>query len=116
MKNFSVKLIIVFAFIVSDIISGVIKAIANEGYNSTKMRQGLLHKMGELFCFLFCVLCDLTLPRLEIILPFSITSGITVYLVFMEIGSIIENVGLLNPDIGKYLTGIFEKLKDKHEK
>ena len=63
----------------------------------------------------FCVLCDLTLPRLDILLPFSITSGVTVYLVFMEIGSIIENVGLLNPEIGKYLTGIFEKLKDKHE-
>ena len=115
MKDYSVKLIIVFAFIVFDIISGLFKAFANEGYNSSKMRQGLTHKMGELFCFLFCVLCDLTLPRLDILLPFSITSGVTVYLVFMEIGSIIENVGLLNPEIGKYLTGIFEKIKEKHE-
>lgn len=114
MKDYSVKLIIILAFIVSDIISGLFKAFANEGYNSSIMRQGMLHKMSEIFCFLFCVMCDLALPRLNIILPFSIASGITVYLVFMEIGSIIENVGLLNPEIGKYLTGIFEKLKDKH--
>lgn len=114
MKDYSVKLIIILAFIVCDIISGLFKAFANEGYNSTIMRQGLLHKMGELLCFLFCVICDIALPRLEIILPFSIASGVTVYLVFMEIGSIIENVGLLNPELGKYLTGIFEKLKDKH--
>lgn len=115
MKTYSVKLIIILAFIVSDIVSGLLKAFANEGYNSTRMRQGLLHKMGELLCFLFCVLCDLTLPRLDIYLPFSIASGVTVYLVFMEIGSIIENVGLLNPELGKYLTGVFEKLKDNHD-
>ena len=115
MKDYSVKLIIILAFIVSDIISGLFKAFANEGYNSSIMRQGMLHKMSEIFCFLFCVMCDLALPCLNIILPFSIASGITVYLVFMEIGSIIENVGLLNPEIGKYLTGIFEKLKDKHD-
>lgn len=115
MYDYSIKLIIILAFVVSDIISGLLKAFANEGYNSTKMRQGLLHKMGELLCFLFCVLCDLTLPRLDICLPFSIASGVTVYLVFMEIGSIVENVGLLNPELGKYLTGIFEKLKEKHD-
>ena len=112
MKDYTVKLIIILAFIVSDIVSGLFKAFANEGYNSTVMRQGLLHKMGEIFCFLFCVLCDFTLPRLNIQLPFSIATGVTVYLVFMEIGSIIENIGLLNPEIGKYLTGIFEKLKN----
>ena len=114
MKDYTVKLIIVLAFIVSDIISGLLKAFANEGYNSSVMRQGMLHKMSEIFCFLFCVLCDLTLPRLNIQLPFSIVTGITCYLVIMEIGSIIENIGLLNPEVGKYLTGIFEKLKDKN--
>lgn len=116
MKTYTIKLIIILAFIVCDIISGLFKAFANEGYNSTRMRQGLLHKMGELLCFLFCVLCDLTLPRLDIYLPFSIASGVTVYLVFMEIGSIVENVGLLNPELGKYLTGVFEKLKDNDNK
>lgn len=110
-KDYTVKLIIILAFIVCDIISGLLKAFANEGYNSSKMRTGMIHKMSELFCFLFCVLCDFTLPRLNIMLPFSIATGITCYLVFMEVGSIIENIGLLNPDIGKYLTGIFEKLK-----
>ena len=114
MKEYSVKLIIILAFIVSDVISGMFKAFANEGYNSSIMRQGMLHKMSEIFCFLFCVICDLALPRLDIVLPFSIASGITVYLVFMEIGSIIENIGLLNPEIGKYLTGLFEKLKDRN--
>lgn len=116
MKTYSVKLIIILAFIVSDIISGLFKALANEGYNSSIMRQGMLHKMSEIFCFLFCVLCDLTLPRLDIILPFSIASGITVYLVLMEIGSIIENIGLLNPEIGKYLKNVFEKLKNDETK
>ena len=115
MRDYTVKLIILLAFIVSDVISGLFKAFGNEGYNSTKMRQGLIHKMSEIFCFLFCVLCDLTLPRLSITLPFSLATGITVYLVFMEIGSIIENIGLLNPEIGKYLTGIFEKLKNEDE-
>lgn len=112
MKDYTIKLIIILSFIVCDIISGLFKAFANEGYNSSIMRQGLTHKMTEIFCFLFCVLCDNALPRLNITLPFSITTGITVYLVFMEIGSIIENIGLLNPEIGKYLTGIFEKLKN----
>ena len=38
---------VTFGFILFDIITGVIKAIYNEGLNSTILREGLFHKLSE---------------------------------------------------------------------
>lgn len=105
------RLFLVCAFILADILTGLIKAFSGEGYQSSIMRQGLWHKLSEIVSVLFCILCDQTLPRLEIILPFRLVDGVTIYIIMMEIGSVVENIGIMNPEIGKYLAGIFEKVK-----
>ena len=104
------------AFILADILTGLIKAFSNEGYASSKMRQGLWHKLSEIVSVLFCILCDKTLPQMDILLPFKLVDGVVIYIVLMEIGSVVENIGIINPEIGKYLSGIFEKVKGPDEK
>ena len=101
----------VLCMIGCDIVIGLVKAFTTHSYESGIMREGLFHKLGELLCFIFAVVCDLTLPTLGIVLPVSITGAVAAYLVFMEIGSVIENIGVMNPQLGKYLALVFAKVK-----
>ena len=75
------------------------------------MREGLFHKLGEIICLVFGVLCDYALPFMGIKIPLSIAQSVSVYIIIMEIGSVVENIGVLNPELSKYLGKIFEKIK-----
>lgn len=103
---------VILLFILFDIITGLIKALASHSYESRVMRQGLFHKLGEIVCFIFGVVCDIFLPYLGVSLPVSIAQSICVYIVIMEIGSVIENIGAINPDLAKYLHKIFAKFEE----
>lgn len=103
--------IIILGFIAIDIATGLIKAAALGNYTSETMRKGLFHKVAELLAFAFGLLADFTFPIIGVKLPVSVARSIAVYLCVMESGSITENIGQINPDIAKYLSGIFEKIK-----
>lgn len=102
---------IVLIFISFDILFGLLQALTNQTFQSRVMRQGLFHKLGEILCYLFGVVCDATLPMINILVPFSLASAITIYIVIMEIGSILENLSKISPVMAKYLGLIFEKLR-----
>ena len=113
LEPYTKSLLILCLFIALDFVSGLLKALSNGTYESSKMRKGLYHKIGELFAWGFCLACDITLPQFGIDLPFALVNAVTVYIVLMESGSIIENIGIMNPEIGKYLSGVFEKIRTK---
>lgn len=102
---------IVLIFISFDILFGLLQALTNQSFKSSVMRQGLFHKLGEILCYLFGVVCDVTLPLVDILVPFSLAGAITIYVVVMEIGSILENLSKVSPVMAKYLGFIFEKLR-----
>ena len=102
---------IVLIFISFDILFGLLQALTNQDFKSSVMRQGLFHKLGEILCYLFGVVCDATLPLVDIMVPFSLASAITIYIVVMEIGSILENLSKVSPVMAKYLGFMFEKLR-----
>lgn len=103
--------IIILGFIAVDIVSGLAKSMALHNYTSEIMRKGLFHKLAEIIAFGFGILADLTFPVIGVQLPVSIARSIAVYLVIMESGSITENLGQMNPDLAKYLSNIFAKVK-----
>lgn len=102
--------IIVLGFIVMDFISGLIKAFKNKCFNTSTMREGLFHKAGSLLCILLGVMIDYGQRFLD--LGYTAPVGVVVctYIVLMEIGSIIENVGKINPEL------VPEKMKERFEK
>lgn len=103
------------AFILLDIISGLIAAITRHDYASSIMRTGLYHKLSEIFAFFFAVACDILLPYIGITLPLVVSKGTAIYIIVMECGSIIENIGKANPDLAKYLQKIFAKAEQPIE-
>ena len=106
--------IIVFAFILLDFITGLIKAFKNKEYTSTVMREGLYHKIGSLLVIAFGALVDYGQNFLDLGVNVPVGISVCAYVVLMEIGSIIENICLINPEIfPDKLKSYFKKLSDK---
>lgn len=102
------------AFILLDLVTGLVKAFKEKDYSSTVMRQGLYHKSGSLLCILFGVLVDYSQAYLDLGVNIPVAISICAYICLMEVGSIIENVTAINPEImPEKLKEYFQKLSKK---
>lgn len=97
-------------FIIMDFVTGLIKAFKEKNFNSSVMREGLFHKCAFIFYVTFGVLVDYAQGYLDLGVTVPITTAICVYVVITESGSILENLGAINPKI------IPEKLKSHFTK
>lgn len=86
--------------IAMDYISGIAAAASRGDLQSSKMREGLWHKLGEVGAILLAYLVAeeghyIGLPyQIDLLIP-----AVIIWLSVMEITSIIENLTLLNPDL-----------------
>lgn len=87
------------AFILFDLITGLVKAFKEQDYSSTIMREGLFHKCGSILCTVFGVLVDYAQSVVDLGVTVPVAASICTYIILMEAGSIIENVGAINPEI-----------------
>ena len=90
---------IAFAFIVLDFLTGLIKAFATNSFTSTKMREGLFHKVALLLCMILGFLVDHAQGYIDLGITVPVAAAVCVYICLMEITSIIENVCKINPQI-----------------
>ena len=103
---------ITLVFILLDFITGIIKALKEKNLNSTTMREGLFHKLGSCIAIFLGILCEYSFNYFDIGVNAQVAYCICGYIVLMEIISIIENIGVINPElIPKELQKIFLKLQ-----
>lgn len=103
---------IAFAFIALDFFTGLIKAFATNSFTSTKMREGLFHKVGLILCMILGGLVDFAQGHLDLGVSVPVAAAICVYICLMEITSIIENVCKINPQlVPDKLVALFGGLK-----
>lgn len=103
--------IVTALFIVLDLVTGIVKAFKNKAYTSTTMREGLYHKCGSVLCVVFGILVDYAQKLIDIGINIPVANAICTYIVVMEIGSIIENLCDINPEIiGEKLKQYFSKI------
>lgn len=105
-------------FILFDMVTGLIKAFKEKKYTSSIMREGLFHKTASILCVVFGGVVDYAQTFIDIGVTIPITIPICVYIILMEVGSIIENICSINPEImPKKLITYFSKLNgdDKNE-
>lgn len=99
------------AFILLDMITGLVKAFKEKNYTSTIMREGLFHKAGSILIIVFGCLVDYAQTFVELGVTIPVATSLCAYIILMEIGSIIENVCIINPDIlPDKIKGYFKKL------
>lgn len=92
-------------FMIADIVSGVIQAVINKNLDSQKMREGILRKM-----LLILVVILSFIFQYAFNIP-AISKVVCIYLIVMEIISIMENLKKAGIDLGK----LGELLKVKQE-
>lgn len=91
--------LITFGFIVFDFITGLISAFKNKEFNSSIMREGLFHKVALILCVILGIAVDYAQKFFDLGMNVPVASGICVFIILMEIGSSIENLGKINPDL-----------------
>lgn len=101
-------------FVLLDMVTGLIKAFKEKKYTSSIMREGLFHKAGSVLIVCFGVLVDYAQSYLELGVTVPVAMAMCTYIILMEIGSIIENVCIINPQIlPEKIKAYFDKLSDK---
>jgi toxin secretion/phage lysis holin len=77
----------------ADVVVGFIQAAINNRLSSTKMRQGLLHKVLILILIFVCLAIEIGISH-TVKLPYDIpTCGVVCgYVIIMELVSILENI------------------------
>jgi len=91
-----------------DVLTGIIKAWAHNDFQSVIMRAGLAKKAGEIL-----ILVVGELISYGMMLPDSIMNGISFYIIFMEIMSIMENLDELGIPIPKFVRDVINNVDDK---
>ncbi len=94
-------------FSLADFITGYIQAVINHDVQSKKMRVGLLHKT-----LIFLVILLSFIIHLSFDLKY-VSSFVCIYVTFMEIISILENLKKAGLDIGKFGKTLEEVKTDK---
>lgn len=95
------EILAVFVFIIVDYITGVINAVMHGKLSSTKMREGLGHKFAYLCVFFVAWFIDFEMGHIDIGFHTALTPLITVGIVLIELSSIIENIGKINPELAQ---------------
>ena len=104
-------LLITTAFILLDLVTGLIKAFKQKEYSSSVMREGLFHKIGSGICVGLGLLGDFAQKYIDIGVEIPLTVTICAYIILMEVGSIIENACIINPNLmNSKLKSFFKKL------
>lgn len=92
--------LVVLLFILLDFISGIVKGAVNANLSSTKMREGLMHKLGFILALLLGWLLEWSMPILGLPDVFgAIYIAVAAYIVLTELTSILENLGDINPEL-----------------
>ena len=109
--------IITAAFIVLDFATGLVKAFKNKEFTSSVMREGLYHKAGSILIVVLGALADYAQGFVDIGVTVPVAATICSYIVMMEIGSIIENLCIINPRfIPAKIQTYFKKITEHNEK
>lgn len=95
------EILAVFVFIIVDYITGVTNAVMHGKLSSTKMREGLGHKFAYLCVFFVAWFIDFEMGHIDIGFHTALTPLITVGIVLIELSSIIENIGKINPELAQ---------------
>lgn len=94
-----VYLICVLAFILADILTGLVKSLYEKDFQSAVMRQGLFHKAGELMVLALLYGVEYAAPLLGITFELPTFRAGACYCILMEVGSILENIKPFAPVI-----------------
>ena len=112
-ENYAI-IVVAFIFMILDIISGLIKAFQTGTYDSKIMRNGLYHKVTYIIIMVAgaCLEFAITNPNFDPGFEIPMFGAICGYIIVTEFFSILENVSIVNPAIGKFMSRWLKQAND----
>lgn len=95
------EILTVLVFVIMDYVTGIVGAVMHGNLSSTKMRKGLGHKFAYLCVFFIAWFIDFEMGHIDIGFHSALTPIVTTGIVFIELSSIIENIGKINPELAQ---------------
>lgn len=98
-------LLIPIIFSLFDLLTGLFQALKNHVFSSTKMREGLWHKVGILCLLALSIGVEYAQTLIDLGINIPAFTCVAIFITLMEIGSIVENVCKINENLlpGKIL-------------
>lgn len=92
-------LAVVAAAVILDMVTGVAKAAKKGQIESTKMRDGLWHKAGYIAIIALAYIVEYGSTVVDLGFSVPLIVPVCVFIVLIEVASIVENAGELNPEL-----------------
>ena len=96
--NFQI-LAVTAAFVALDVVFGFAQAAKNNAISSTKMRDGLFHKLGFLGAVVLACLCEYAEGIVDLGFSVPLAVPVCAFIILTEVVSILENLGKLAPEL-----------------
>lgn len=93
-----------------DYLTGFMKAVHNKDIQSSKLRDGLMRKFGELITIVISLFLQYSIG-----LPKEITIFIAIYIIVMELISIIENLDAIGVQVPKWMKDHLLQVKEDND-
>lgn len=114
---------IVFCFVLADIVTGFLRAKYRGEIDSSRLREGLFHKLGEILITIFCWALEFVAVYIGSNATFAapyLTTGVSgifvfvvTYICLMETVSVLENICEFSPGLKNLFAPWLAKLKEK---
>ena len=108
--------IIVLLAILFDVITGLLKGLAQHDLNSTALRRGLYHKASEILAMVLAIGLEYAALYIDLGLRVPFLTAVSCYITIAELVSILENLCAVNPGLRSVLGPWLEKLHGEVEK
>lgn len=91
---------IALAMMALDILFGFAQALKNNCVDSSKMRDGLFHKLGFIGAIVLAYLCEYALVYIDLGFTAPLVVPVCSFIILTEVVSVLENLVLLAPELG----------------
>lgn len=105
---------------VLDMVFGLSNAVINKEVSSSKMREGISHKIGILGLLIASAFVEVCCSFMDLPIDLPIVAGVAAWLVLMEVGSICEILVKMNPELANapvlsIFDVAFDSVSGKHQ-
>lgn len=92
-------LAVLSVFVALDVLTGVASAIAAAELSSSKMRDGLFHKLAFYGAYVLAVALEYAAGVFDLNITIPAAGTVAAYIVATEVVSILENLCKMNPEL-----------------
>lgn len=108
-----VEVKLALAFMMIDVVTGLLKAVKNKELNSTKAREGIYKKASFILFIAFGYLADYAMDYVNMGFNLPAATTICTLVIVTEAISVLENLGKINPDLVKLVAPFLSALNNK---